>query len=290
MANCEDLSRLLDTLMCGLSELLLIDHAMLWLVEAERDCMVLLASHGYEQGAVGAEIALGDGLVGTAARVGVPIRIGHFSEMRAYSRAARRRAEALGLDAAIADELPLPGLAAPRSQLAVPLRARGRVIGVLLVESLHDQYFSYDDEDALAVLAGQIAGALTLLQPADAEPPAQAVHGGQAPAGGAVTVRRFAQDNSVFLDGDYLIRGVAGAIFWKLARDQAAHGRCEFTTRELRLAADELRLPDVQDNLEVRLLLLQRRLAERDAPARIEKTARGRYRLVLSRPLVFADA
>jgi adenylate cyclase len=259
------------------------------MVEAGRNCMQLLASRGYEGAAVGAEIALGDGLVGTAARVGVPIRVGHMSEMQTYSRAARQRAEALGEVAALQDELPLPGLAEPRSQLAVPLRARGGVLGVLLVESQHDQYFSYDDEDALTVLAGQFALALSLFNsaepgaaPASAEWPRQ-------PGGAPVVVRRYALDNSVFLDNEYLIKGVAGAIFWKLARDHVEQRRCEFTTRELRLAAEALRLPDVVDNLDVRLLLLQRRLAERAAPAQIERIGRGRYRLVVQRPLVLQD-
>ncbi len=48
----------------------------------------------------------------------------------------------------------------------------------------------------------------------------------------------------------------------------------------------ELRLPDVQDNLEVRLLLLQRRLAEQNAPIQLEKAGRGRLRLSRSRPIV----
>jgi adenylate cyclase len=47
-----------------------------------------------------------------------------------------------------------------------------------------------------------------------------------------------------------------------------------------------LRLPDVQDNLEVRLLLLQRRLVEQHASIQLEKAGRGRMRLNVSRPIL----
>ena len=75
-------------------------------------------------------------------------------------------------DAAQREPIALPGLATPCSQLAVPLRARGRSVGVLLVESESDQFFGYDDEDALAVLCAQLAQALTTLQSAELEVPA----------------------------------------------------------------------------------------------------------------------
>lgn len=105
------------------------------------------------------------------------------------------------------------------------------------------------------------------------------------PHADAVEVHYYPRDGSVFLDTHYLIKGVAGAIFWKLAREHALSGRSEFSLRELRLAGHELRLPEVQDNLSVRLLLLQRRLAERGAAMQIQKTGRGRFRIALQRPL-----
>ncbi|WP_366117918.1 hypothetical protein [Acidovorax sp.] len=108
-------------------------------------------------------------------------------------------------------------------------------------------------------------------------------------SGAALRVRHFAANDSVFINDDYLIKGVAGAIFWKLLRDHQQTGRVDFTNRELRLDA-ALRLPEVADNLEARLLLLQRRLQENSPHLRIEKTGRGRFRLCLLRPVVLEDA
>jgi hypothetical protein len=106
--------------------------------------------------------------------------------------------------------------------------------------------------------------------------------------GAPVTVRRYAVNDSVFLGDDYLIKGVAGAIFWRLVSEYASQQRSEFTNRELRLDP-RLRLPDVVDNLEARLILLERRLNDRGACVRIEKTGRGRFRLRVLRPLELVE-
>jgi len=105
-----------------------------------------------------------------------------------------------------------------------------------------------------------------------------------------VKVRYYPSDGSVFLDTQYLIKGVAGSLFWKLAREHVHDRRCEFSTRELRLAGQELRLPAVQDNLSVRLLLLQRRLVERQAALQIQRIGRGRFRIDVARPLLLQEA
>ncbi|MBN8519595.1 MAG: hypothetical protein J0L71_17450, partial [Candidatus Accumulibacter sp.] len=46
----------------------------------------------------------------------------------------------------------------------------------------------------------------------------------------------------------------------------------------------------ITDNLDARLILLQRRLAERCSFIAIEKTGRGRFRLNVSRPLQLSVA
>ena len=74
-----------------------------------------------------------------------------------------------------------------------------------------------------------------------------------------------------------------------LLRDYLDKGRTEFTNRELRLDA-RIRLPEVSDNLEARLILLGKRLVDRRAPILIEKTGRGRCRLCVERLVVLHAA
>lgn len=101
-------------------------------------------------------------------------------------------------------------------------------------------------------------------------------------------VRHFAANGSVFVNDAYLIKGVAGAIIWKLLREHLRSGRIEFSNRELRLDRT-LGLPEVADNLEARLLLLQRRLQESNTGIRLEKSGRGRLRLCLDKPVVLDE-
>jgi GAF domain-containing protein len=285
-----DLAVLLEDLLAALATHLDVTHAMVLMHDAPGRRLYTVASRGYPQSGVGSEIALGCGVIGVAAEHRTPIRISHMTAEYSYGRAIRESAELAGLGARLETAIPLPGLADSRSQLAAPIVAGGSLMGVLYVESPQDLRFTYDDEDALVAIAAQLGMAIRALQEAEAAPgPAAAPEPKPAPAGGApVLVRHFAADDSVFLGDDYLIKGVAGAILRKLVADYLREGRTEFTNRELRLDPS-IRLPDLSDNLEARLVLLHRRLAERSGALLLEKSGRGRFRLRVNRAVQLVE-
>ena len=286
---CRDLDQLFDETMACLDEKLGISHAMLLLYDAQAANLYTVASRGYPQSGIGSEIALGEGVIGVAAREGTPIRIGHMTAEYSYSRAIRQQTEGTALAQALQTEIPFPGLAESRSQLAVPIQGCEKLLGVLYVESRHDLRFSYDDEDALVTLCGQLAMAMHIMQNVPVPEPEPAQQAAPDMQGAPLMVRHFAGNDCVFIGDDYLIKGVAGAVLWALLQDFVAHGKTAFSNRELRLD-QRVRLPDVSDNLEARLVLLARRLCERDAPVRIEKTGRGHFRLCVRQPLQLVEA
>jgi adenylate cyclase len=286
---CTDLGGLLEEALDGLARVFGVDHAMVLMLDAPAQRLYTVASRGYESSGVGSEVPLGQGVIGVAARELTPIRISHATTEYGYGRAIRAAAAAAGMVDRLETEIPFPGLPASRSQLAVPIVACGRLLGALYVESTEDRRFGYDDEDALVALAAQLGTGIHILQATEAHDEAPAAAPGRLPVEGApLVIKRYAENESIFLGEDYLIKGVAGAIFWKLARDYVNDQRVEFTNRELRLDP-AIRLPDISDNLEARLVLLQRRLDEREAALRIEKTGRGRFRLCVRRPVKLVE-
>jgi adenylate cyclase len=293
LARCTALDELLNASLSTLGEFLGIRHAMVLMLDAASQRLYTVASTGYATSGVGSEIAMGEGVIGVAARERTPVRIRHMTNAYLYSRAMRSSLEANVPDLGLDTDIPYPGLAEPHSQLAVPILSAGRLLGVLFAESPEDLQFSFEDEDVLVAIAGHLGAAMDLMhattEAAESVAPAPvaavAAHSGEA----SLQVRHFTANDSVFINDTYLIKGVAGAIFWKLMRDFAQQGRTEFSNRELRLDPS-IRLPDVADNLEARLLLLQRRLVEHGPLVRIEKTGRGRFRVVVARAVELVEA
>ena len=288
---CDDIDSLVDTLLTALVEKFGIRHAIVLMHDAERKNLFTLASYGYENAGIGSEIPLGHGVIGIAAQMQVPIRVGHMINEYGYGKAVRASMQQMGLTTLLETAIPMPGIAECRSQMAVPIKTKNRLIGVLYVESDQDCRFGYDEEDALVILSEHWAHAISQL-PETIDNGAYLFNSAapyqQKPSKPAIRVKHFRRDRSVFIDDTYVIKGLAGAILWHLLNSFQNTGRQQFSNRELRLLPN-LKLPDVSDNLETRLVLLKRRLEERRYGISLHKTGRGIFNLQVDQSLTLEE-
>lgn len=275
VADVDDMDDLLSTTLRACQELLGYHHVFVMLADETGARLYTVASSGFAASGAGSEVRLGEGLIGVAAERHQSVRVTHMGRDLSYSHAS-----AGGEPDGVEQVIPLPRLQSVQSQMVTPMLAHRQLVGVLCLQSEQPGAFQAADECVAAILANQVAMALTLLRPSDGEPADEGVSA----EGRAVEVKHYEEDDSVFLDNEYLIKGVAGGILWRLLRNYEQQGRVEFSNREIRLD-QTLDLPDIKDNLEARLILLRKRLEERCDYLRIEKTARGRFRLQVQRPL-----
>jgi predicted pyridoxine 5'-phosphate oxidase superfamily flavin-nucleotide-binding protein len=288
LARCGDLAAIVTTAIDGLSSLLGYEHALVLLLDERGDRLYTIASRGYPHEGVGSEEIVGEGLIGLVAARAQPMCTGGVQHMRKYSHSVRREYEAHA-ELAPGRDIPLPGLPDSKSQAAVPMMVLGELVGVLFVESAQPALYADADLALLSSVASLLASAIEIERRRDRDddsgaPSTAAARVRRAVTGDVTAVRFFPVDGSTFIDGDYVIKGVAGRLLWSLLRHHVQDGRVDFTNKEMRLDPS-LELPELRDNFESRLILLQRRLAERAAPVRIEKTGRGRFRLLVERPL-----
>jgi hypothetical protein len=283
IARAGDLDVLVEVTLSALDRLLGYRHTVLLLLDESGTRLYTIGSHGFDTQGIGAEVPLGTGQIGLAAERCEPLRIGGLHQMKKYSRAIRESYDQTG--AGPGHEVPVVEVDGVQSRVVVPAIARGELIGVLVAESRRPVAFGAADEQLLSTVATLLAGAVEHLRAVEREDPeetgdvpARETGAGTGRPGVDLAVRFFPVDGSVFLDGEYLIKGVAGRVLWSLLQQYVASGRVDFTNRELRLDPS-LDLPGFKDNLESRLILLKRRLDERDVPVRLEKTGRGRFRL-----------
>lgn len=278
MASETDPEALVHLVLNAMVEIIMARHAMILVPEPGAARLVTLASRGYPASGVGSEVRFGEGTIGIAAETRQSVRLCDMSRGRRMAKAVLTQASPED-----ARTIPLPGLAEPQSQIAVPMIARGAMFGVLFAEDPARFRFTREDQDALALLGAQLAAGLLLAEVNSTRPPVRTEPPAVQPAGRPFRVKYFTFDDSLFIDDAYVIKGVAGRLLYRFLCVYLTEGRSDFTNRELRLDAT-LRLPELKDNLETRLILLRRRLEERGAPVQLLRPERGRIRLAFSGP------
>lgn len=242
-------------LLAALEDLFGFDDATLFVADDER----LVAVAGT---LVGSEVAPGAGLAGTAAR-----------RRRLVVGPNLTRARAVVGDEAAGEA---------RSAAAVPLIIGSDVLGVLYLESEGATTFSGPMDGLLRIIGTQAAASLAARgarAPARARPVA---------AGDALELSYYQADDTVLCGSNYVVKGAPGRILWSMLTAHDRTGRTRFSNRELRLD-ESIGLPAGNANLEARLLLLRRRLAELDCGIALERVGRGQLELTLERPATLTE-
>jgi hypothetical protein len=291
-----DLEALLAVVLQALEEYFQFSHTSVLLYDEATRRLTTMASRGYGDSGIGAEVALGEGLIGTVARERRLLRLTSLEGDLRYGRAIRR--EAARSESPLAAEIPLPGLSEVQSVLAIPLTVGDRLIGVIAAEDRDPMRFSEWHEAYLEIIANQIALSLDHMiervnEMADVPvevptlpPPVVAAAECEGRAKRRLTYYR--NDDAIFVDDEYLIRNIPARILWKLLGERQRTGRTEFSNREMRVD-QSLGLPPVKDNLESRLILLRHRLQEKCPDLRIVSTGRGRFALRAESPLEMVE-
>jgi adenylate cyclase len=288
--RADSLEALVDSILAGLEESFGFKYSMILVPSEDEGVLVTIATRGYGGSGAGAEVRVGEGICGMVAEARKPIRITGLMRGMLYALAMQREA-ASGVEGT-RRRIPLPGLAAPESQLGVPLLVRGELIGVLCLESDVPYRFHEDDKTSIELLGSYLAIAIQNMQLQERDADARAGGATGLPASGPPNARAtargvtrevewYATDECILVDGEYLIRGLPAKILWRTLTVHQQTGRAEFTNRELRLDKS-LGLPEWKDNLESRLILLRRRLEQKCPDIRLVSKARGRFALELA--------
>ncbi|HSD10548.1 MAG TPA: GAF domain-containing protein, partial [Candidatus Binatia bacterium] len=121
-----DLDEVLAIVLRALERVLGFQYSMVLLKDLAESKLRVFASRGYDPSGVGAEVALGHGVLGVVAERKRMLRVGNIGATVAYLGSIRARMEAAGDIAPGGDAPALPGLAKAQSQLALPLLVKDR--------------------------------------------------------------------------------------------------------------------------------------------------------------------
>lgn len=110
--------------------------------DPETDSLRVRAAEGYSQSVMELEIPMHEGITGRCAKEGRTVVVDDVEKEEGY----------------------IPGVEGGRSEIAVPLRAEGEVIGVLDAEATRPSAYGPEERQTLAVIAQQVAAVVQTVQ------------------------------------------------------------------------------------------------------------------------------
>ena len=154
-----DLRRIAETMLKLMSDLFSFEHSMILLLGENQESLKVLATHGYEDDGIGAEVKVGIGVIGMVAKKKKLMRMANLGMQRQYMQAIKIQAQNQGMELG-QDEVELPGLKDGESQVAIPMLLGDELVGVFSVESRTVNIFDKSDEFLIGIIANLAASAM----------------------------------------------------------------------------------------------------------------------------------
>ena len=154
-----NLDAIAKTMLISMEEYFGFKHSMILLLDSSESALKVIATHGYQEEGIGAQVKIGVGVIGMVAKKKKLMRMANLGAQKQYMQAIKQQIQP-SEDTVVADEISLPGLKNAESQVAIPMLMEDELIGVFSVESDEVNIFDKSDELIIKILANQTANAL----------------------------------------------------------------------------------------------------------------------------------
>lgn len=129
-------------------------HSILLVLRPDEEVLEVVATHGYEVGNLGKTVKVGMGVIGMVAKKQRLMRMANLGAQRKYMQAISKSTGTQTVEEQIV------GLPDSESQVAIPMMAEDRLLGVLSIESKKINFYNPQDETLVTTLAN--LGAVSL--------------------------------------------------------------------------------------------------------------------------------
>ena len=129
-------------------------HSILLVLRPDEEVLEVVATHGYEVGNLGKTVKVGMGVIGMVAKKQRLMRMANLGAQRKYMQAISKSTGTQAVEEQIV------GLPDSESQVAIPMMAEDRLLGVLSIESKKINFYNPQDETLVTTLAN--LGAVSL--------------------------------------------------------------------------------------------------------------------------------
>ena len=128
-----DIDAIANTMLESMHEYFDFEHSMILLVDQNESSLRVVATYGYNDQGIGAEVKIGIGVIGMVAKKKKLMRMANMGAQKQYINAIKEQVKP-ATKVTLSDEIVLPGLKNAESQVAIPMLIENELIGVFSVK------------------------------------------------------------------------------------------------------------------------------------------------------------